>query len=367
VVERHQEGISAMKPINDDQRWQAVLARDRSADGTFVTAVSSTGIYCRPSCPARHPQRENVVFYDNPAAAERDGYRACRRCEPNASTDSQIALVQDVCRYLETHTDETITLDTLGKQFHVSPAHLGRIFKQAVGVTPRAYLESQRASRLKVELRNGDSVTDAQYEAGYGSSRALYEGAPLGMTPGVYRKGGAGLTVYYTIAEYKRPFGMVLVAATERGVCAVCLGDSVDALESGLRAELPAADLQLDDERLGETVQVVLRYLSGQERGLSLPLDVQATAFQRRVWEALRAIPYGETRAYGEVAAAIGNPRAARAVAQACATNPAALVIPCHRVIESDGGLGGYKWGIERKRALLEQEALTPVPSPVGR
>lgn len=346
-----------MKPMNDDQRWQAVLARDRSADGAFVTAVSSTGIYCRPSCPARHPQRENVRFFDDALAAERAGYRACRRCDPNIPTDSQTTLVQDICRYLDTHTDEAITLEKLSEQFHSSPAHLGRIFKRAVGVTPRAYLESRRVSRLKVELRSSESVTDAQYEAGYGSSRALYEGAPLGMTPGTYRKGGVGITVHYTVVEYKRPFGHVLVAATDRGVCAVCMSDSLEALESELRDEYPAATLQRDDNQLKAIVQAVLRYLSGQEPGLSLPLDVQATAFQRQVWEALRAIPYGETRAYGEVAAAIGNPRAARAVAQACATNPAALIIPCHRVVESNGGLGGYKWGIERKRALLAQEA----------
>ncbi|MHB8626062.1 MAG: bifunctional DNA-binding transcriptional regulator/O6-methylguanine-DNA methyltransferase Ada [Aggregatilineales bacterium] len=346
-----------MNPMNDDQRWQAVLSRDRSADGKFVTAVSSTGIYCRPSCPARHPHREHVVFFNDAEAAENAGFRACRRCEPDAPTDAQTTLVQDVCHYLETHTGESITLAKLGKQFHVSPAHLGRVFKQIVGVTPRAYVETRRTARLKTELRSGDSVTAAQYEAGYGSSRALYEGAPLGMTPGIYRKGGAGMTVYYTVVQCERPFGHVLVAATERGVCAVSLGDSAESLEKALHNELPAATFQRDDSRLGEAVQAVLRYLSGQQHSLALPLDVQATAFQRRVWEALRAIPYGETRAYGEVATAIGNPRAARAVAQACATNPAALVIPCHRVVESGGGLGGYRWGIERKRALLAQEA----------
>jgi len=341
--------------MNIEQCWQDVLARNPAADGAFVYAVRSTGIYCRPTCASRRPNRDQVQFFADPASAELSGYRACRRCEPNRITAPQVELIQDVCRYIDAHINEVITLETLGEVFHISAAHLQRVFKRTMGLSPRAYMQAFRAERLKASLHDDESVTSALYDAGYGSSRGAYEGAPLGMTPVTYRKGGAGLTIYY--ATVPCDLGFILVAMTERGVCAVRLGDSLAALEAELAQEFPAAMRLHDDFRLSEAINWLLSYLAGQPTNAQLPLDIQATAFQRRVWQALRAIPYGETRAYAELAAEIGNPKATRAVARACATNPAALVIPCHRVIGSNGNLSGYRWGIDRKRTLLEREA----------
>lgn len=341
--------------LNDADRWRAVLDRDARFDGAFVTAVHTTGIYCRPSCPARHPRRENVTFYACPADAERDGFRPCKRCSPNTQA-FEAAVVEQVCAYIEKHLDENPRLADLGQAAGLSPHHLQRVFKRALGISPRQYADARRLERLKARLKNGQAVTDALYEVGYSSSSRLYERAPgqLGMTPAVYRKGGRDMDIRYTVAEC--PLGWLLVAATERGVCAVSLGDAPDDLETALRADYPAAAITRDDAGLGAWMKPLLRYLEGGQPHPELPLDVRATAFQRRVWEALQAIPPGETRTYSQIAASIGSPKAARAVGSACAHNPVSLVIPCHRAVREDGTLGGYRWGLARKAALLERE-----------
>jgi AraC family transcriptional regulator of adaptative response/methylated-DNA-[protein]-cysteine methyltransferase len=333
--------------------------RNKAYDGTFVYAVRSTGIYCRPSCPARRPRREQVQFFDRPAAAEQAGFRPCRRCQPHKTTvdDPNLALVEQVCRYLAESDDHTPTLEDLSQRFHMSPHHLQRTFKRIVGVTPKQFAAAQRAERLKTHLKEKQTVTEALYEAGYPSSSSAYgqSAGELGMTPATYRRGGRNTDIVYTITAC--PLGYLLVAATTKGICSVRLGDSADELAATLAGEFPAATLQRGNVALDTWVTTIQDYLHGGHPSMDLPLDVQATAFQRRVWAALRQIPYGMTRSYGQVAAAIGQPTAARAVARACATNPAALVIPCHRVVREDGSLSGYRWGIERKAALLAQEA----------
>ena len=344
--------------MEEIEYWEAVRSRNRAFDGVFVYAVRSTGIYCRPSCPSRRPQREHVQFFGSPAGAEQAGYRACRRCQPDKRTPDEpnLALVQRICRYLSEPRDQLPTLDELAQEFHLSPYHLQRTFKRIVGVTPRQYAEAQRLERFKAGLKQGESVTDALYEAGYASNSSAYTQAArqFGMTPAAYRAGG-GAAISYTVAE--SPLGWLLVAGTTKGLCAVRLGDSPAALEAELASEFPAAGVTRDDAGLGAPVMALMDYLHGAQPHLDLPLDVRATAFQQQVWRALQAIPAGSTRSYGEVAAAIGRPTAARAVARACATNPVALVIPCHRVIREDGALGGYRWGLERKERLLAQEA----------
>jgi AraC family transcriptional regulator of adaptative response/methylated-DNA-[protein]-cysteine methyltransferase len=344
--------------MEETEYWEAVCRRDEKYEGVFVYAVRSTGIYCRPSCPSRRPQREHVQFFGSPAGAEQAGYRACRRCQPDKPLPDEpnLALVQRMCRYLSEPHDQIPTLEQLAREFNLSPYHLQRTFKRIVGVTPRQYAEAQRLERFKTQLKQGESVTDALYEAGYASNSSAYTQAArqFGMTPATYRDGGA-TGIAYTVAE--SPLGWLLVAGTAKGLCAVRLGDSPAALEAELASEFPAAALARDDTGLGEPVAALMGYLRGAQPHLDLPLDVRATAFQQQVWRALQAIPAGSTRSYGEVAAAIGRPTSARAVARACATNPVALVIPCHRVIREDGALGGYRWGLERKRRLLAQEA----------
>ena len=358
-------------------QWQAVESRDRRADGSFVYGVRSTGIYCRPSCPSRKPHREQVVFFPLPEAAEQSGFRECRRCRPRTvpMRDARIATVARVCREIEVHvqadpgidlrSDTQLTLAALGKSAGMSPHQLDRVFRTAMGITPRQYADVQRMRRLKSNLRKGDNVTTALYEAGYGSSSRLYERAPshLGMTPAEYGRGGAGMDIHYTIVD--SPLGRLLVAATDRGISALYLGESGAALRAALRKEYPAANLTAEDSptgrkreygSLGERVGKILAHLRGQEPHLDLPTDVQGTAFQRRVWEELRKIPYGTTKTYTEVARAIGRPQAIRAVARACATNPVSVLVPCHRVVRRDGSLAGYRWGISRKQALLEHE-----------
>ncbi len=344
---------------NEANYWQAVLSRDRSSDGSFVYAVRSTGIYCRPSCPSRRPGRDQVVFFPLPQVAEQAGFRACRRCQPrnvDGYTNEQMEFVHQACRSIEAHLDDDLSLASLGAQLHISPHHLQRSFKRIIGITPRQYAETCRLGQFKNRLREGTSVTRAMYEAGYSSSSRLYERAPahLGMTPTAYRKGGLGMNIRYTIVDC--PLGRLLVAATERGICGVSLGDADAALEASLRGEYPAAQIQRDEAGLGEWISAFLSYLHGRQPDLNLPVDVQATAFQWQVWEALRAIPSGSTRSYSQVAKTLGQPQAARAVARACATNPVALVIPCHRVVRENGDLGGYRWGKERKQRLLAQE-----------
>ena len=341
-----------------DELWQAVIAKDSSFDGNFVFAVSSTKIYCRPSCPSRRPRRERVSFFRLPEAAEQAGFRACRRCHPKrtTSTDPQIEMVQRACRYIESQDENSVTLADLGEHVGISAFHLQRVFKKIMGITPRQYADACRIGKFKTRVRECGSVAGAMYDAGFSSSSRLYAHAPaeLGMTPATYGHGGRGAFINYTIAPCS--LGLLLVAATERGVCAVKLGDSDETLAADLSKEYPLAEIHRADSTLSEPLDQLLNYLSGRRPDLQLPLDIQATAFQWQVWENLRAIPYGETRSYSEVAQAMGRPTAVRAVARACATNPVALVIPCHRVIREDQSLGGYRWGLKRKDALLEQE-----------
>jgi AraC family transcriptional regulator of adaptative response/methylated-DNA-[protein]-cysteine methyltransferase len=338
--------------------WRAVLTRDAHWDGRFVFGVRSTRIYCRPSCPARRPARRQVVFFPLPEAAERAGFRPCRRCRPQeAPGNPSLELVRRVCRAIETDLEEPHTLAALGAHAGVSPGHLQRTFKRLLGVTPRQYADARRLDRLRGQLRKGQNVTHALYAAGYGSSSRLYEqaAAQLGMTPATYRRGGRDMRIGYTIVKGR--LGHLLVAATQRGVCMVSLGDSAAALEAALRHEYPSAEVQRDASAFAPWLRAILHYLKGHPLRLNLPLDVQATAFQRRVWEELRRIPYGITCSYKQIAQAIGRPKAVRAVARACATNPVSIVVPCHRVVRSDGGLGGYRWGLKRKQALLSSES----------
>ena len=343
---------------NRDQQWEAVLSRDPREDGKFVFAVSSTGVYCRPSCPSKRPRRENVRFFQQPDQAERAGYRACLRCRPRAiGGNPQMEMVKAVCRYMEQHLDEPITLSRLGKEFHQSPFHLQRTFKSVLGITPRAYTDSCRLNHLKSNLRAGHSVTRAMYDAGYSSSSRLYErtASQLGMTPDKYRRGAVAAPIRYTITD--SPFGRLLIAASDKGICAIQFADKDDELEQGLRHEFPFAVRRRDDNGMQHWKRDLLRQMKGQKLHSSLPLDIQATAFQRRVWSYLQQIPFGETRSYGQVAKAIGQPSASRAVARACATNPVAVAIPCHRIVRGDGEMGGYRWGMDRKKALLQMES----------
>jgi AraC family transcriptional regulator, regulatory protein of adaptative response / methylated-DNA-[protein]-cysteine methyltransferase len=354
--------------MNDNQLWQAVLAKDARFDGQFVFAVSSTGIYCRPSCPSRRAQRDRVKFFDLPEAAEQAGFRACLRCEPRRARvlDPQTELVQLVCRLVDSSDSETLKLAELAAHAGVSVFHLQRTFKRVMGISPRQYLAARRIGNFKELVRKGDSVTSALYESGFNSSSRLYEHAAeeLGMTPATYGRGGRGVNISYTIVDSS--LGRLLVATTERGICAVRMADSDAALEKDLREEFPQAQIKRDDSLLREAVQKILNHLDRNEPQLDLSLDIRATAFQRQVWEKLRAIPYGETVSYGDVARALGKPGAVRAVGRACATNPVALVIPCHRVVREDKDLGGYRWGLERKKKLLERER-GPIRSPITR
>jgi len=343
--------------LTDELCWSAVVGRDRSHDGEFVFAVSTTGVYCRPSCAARRPRRENVRFFLRPEQAEQAGYRACLRCRPKAlSGNGPANSVKAICRFIEQHLDEPVTLDRLGKEFHQSPFHLQRRFKAVLGITPREYADSCRLRLLKRNLQAGDSVTRAMYDAGYGSSSRLYErtASQLGMTPDKYRRGAIAATIRYTVAD--SPLGRMLIAATERGICAIQFARTDNELLEGLKREFPFAARKPDESGLKSWVVALLHHMRGKHLDSSLPLDIRATAFQRRVWTYLQSIPFGATRSYNQVAKAIGQPTAARAVARACATNPVAVAIPCHRVVREDGSMGGYRWGIERKQALLEME-----------
>ena len=351
------QGQALMGAMPVKQWWDAVLARDRSQDGEFFFAVSSTGVYCRPSCPARRPRRENVTFFRCSEDAERAGYRACLRCHPRtAARNSQTDLVRRVCRFIEQYLDESVTLSRLGAAFGLSPFHLQRTFKKTLGITPRAYADSCRMRLVKRHLQAGHNVTRALYNAGYSSSSRLYERATsqLGMTPDRYRRGAIAAVIRYACAD--SPLGRMLVAATEKGICAVQFANSDEELVEGLKHEFPFATRKRDDESMWGWVKTLLGRMRGHKLSRQLPLDIQATAFQRRVWSHLQSLPFATTQSYGEVARAIGRPTAARAVARACATNPVAVAIPCHRVVREDGEMGGYRWGIERKRSLLELE-----------
>ncbi len=342
-----------------DPRWTAVAARDRRADGAFVYAVRSTGIYCRPSCPSRRPRPDRVEYFPHPPAAAAAGFRACRRCDPDSVDPGPVARrVTAALAVLErAEADSTPSLTVLARQVGCSAAYLQRAFVRVLGVSPRDYAAARKLARFKSGLREGRTIADATFDAGFGSSSRVYEQAAraLGMTPAQYRRGGAGLELRFTTAPCH--LGVVLVAATERGVSAVSLGGSAEALVAGLRAEFPGAVLHEDGATLRESVHAVLRQIAGEFSATrDLPLDVRATAFERRVWSALQRIPAGACATYGELAAMIGAPGAARAVARACATNPLAVVVPCHRVVPAAGGTGRYRWGAERKAALLKAE-----------
>jgi AraC family transcriptional regulator of adaptative response/methylated-DNA-[protein]-cysteine methyltransferase len=340
----------------NDQRWQAVVARSTEHDGQFVFAVSTTGVYCRPSCPSRRPRPENVSFFQRPEQAEKAGFRACLRCRPRLAGLSQSDPAKQICRYIEQHLDEPLTLERLGEVFHQSPFHLQRRFKAALGITPREYAESCRLRLLKRNLQSGDNVTRAMYDAGYGSSSRLYEktSSQLGMTPDKYRRGAIAAVIRYACSD--SPLGRMLIAATDRGICAIQFATSDEELLEGLKREFPFAVRKPDEGALQSWIEALLARMSGQELNAALPLDIRATAFQRRVWTYLQSIPFGKTRSYSQVAKAIGQPTASRAVARACATNPVAVAIPCHRVVREDGGISGYRWGIDRKKTLLEME-----------
>lgn len=349
--------------MNESRAWDSVLQRDQSSDGAFVYAVMTTGIYCRPSCPSRRPNRVNVSFFPSAEAAERAGFRACQRCAPQQTMRAASAAVERAREYIDRRlserSEEPITLVALAAQAGLSPHHLQRRFKDLVGLTPAQYARARRSERLKEELRRGETVSRATYGAGYGSSSRVYESASahLGMTPATYQRGGVGTHIEYVVA--KTTLGHLLVAATNRGVCAVTLGDDTGKLESALATEYPAATRErvtAPSSALGAWVAEIVAYLDGERTGADIPLDVQATAFQWKVWRELQKIPAGETRSYTQVATAIGSPKAARAVAGACADNRIALVIPCHRVVRMSGELGGYRWGIERKRQLIDRE-----------
>lgn len=343
--------------LDSEEAWRAVERRDPRFDGRFVYAVESTRIYCRPSCPSRRPSRSRVAFYPAPAAAEEAGYRACRRCRPREvpRTAASVA-VERARRYIENHPDQLLTLAKLAAEVGMSPFHLQRMFKRFIGVSPREYQDTLRVTQLKSRLRAGDTVSRATYESGFGSSSRVYERSDreLGMTPAAYRRGGAGMHITFTIVE--SPFGKLLVGSTERGVCAVALGDSDETLVRALEADFPRAEIARSDDVHREWVEDIVTHIGGGTTGLSAPLDVQGTTFQQQVWALLRKIPPGRTRSYGQIAAALGNPRATRAVARACASNHLAIVIPCHRVVRNDGAPGGYKWGVKQKQRLLDRE-----------
>jgi AraC family transcriptional regulator of adaptative response/methylated-DNA-[protein]-cysteine methyltransferase len=340
------------------QAWQAVLERDCRYDGLFVYAVRSTGIYCRPSCPSRRPRPEQVEFFEQPKAAESAGYRSCRRCRPteNGTHSALPVMITRVCRFLDQATDEVPKLEQLAKLAKMSPFHLQRTFKHALGISPREYAELRRFLRFRARLQKGDDVTTAMYEAGFNSPSRLYERSTsaLGMTPSAYKSGGAGMKIGFTVADTS--LGRVLVAQTEKGICAVRIGDADETLEAELRTEFAKAEISRSYGTLSCVVQQVVNAAEGRGISADIPLDIRHTAFQGKVWQALRNIARGETRSYAEIAKAVGDPKAVRAVARACASNPVALVIPCHRVVRSNGELSGYRWGVERKKKLLENE-----------
>lgn len=343
--------------FDEDALWNAVAARDAAWDGVFVYAVRSTGIFCRPTCPSRRPRRDVVSFYAAPEAAERAGFRACRRCRPTTNGESSaIDRVRRACAVIASQHNAPVRLDRLATTVGGSAHHLLRSFKQTLGITPREYADACRIGWLKTELRAGDGVAAATYAAGYGSGSRVYERSKktLGMTPAAYARGGKGEQVEYVTVDSS--LGRLLVAATPKGICAVKIGDSDARLERELKQEYPAATVGRGDGRLSQWVERIVASLRPGAPDPRLPTDVRATAFQRRVWRELQRIPRGRTRSYKEVAARIGRPDAARAVARACASNPVALVVPCHRVVQQDGGIGGYHWGVSRKRRLLEAE-----------
>jgi AraC family transcriptional regulator, regulatory protein of adaptative response / methylated-DNA-[protein]-cysteine methyltransferase len=342
----------------DDERWEAVKRRDRAADGVFFYAVVTTGIYCRPGCSSRLARRENVSFYASPADAERAGFRPCKRCRPNqaAAPDRRVEAIAAACRAID-EAEEIPSLDELARGANMSRYHFHRSFKAITGVTPKAYADAGRANRVREQLGRRETVTEAIYGAGFNSNGRFYATSSdmLGMTPTKFRKGGVGTAIRFAVGECS--LGSILVAATDKGVCAISFGDDPGALVRDLQDRFPRAELIGGDREFERLVAKVVGFVEAPTKGLDLPLDIRGTAFQQRVWKALRLIPPGSTATYAELARRIGRPKAVRAVAQACSTNPIAVAIPCHRVVRTDGALSGYRWGVERKRALIEREA----------
>lgn len=348
----------ALADIAADPRWAAVAAKDAKADGTFYYSVKTTGVYCRPSCGARLPRPENIAFHATRAEAEKAGFRPCKRCKPDQPSliEQHAAMITAACRRIE-EADEVPGLETLAAQAGMSPYHFHRVFKAVTGVTPKAYAAAHRAQRVRRELARGTRVTDAIFDAGYNSNARFYEqsNALLGMTPSDWQRGGANTEIRFAIGQCS--LGAILVAASAKGICAILLGDDPDRLARDLQDRFPNAQLIGDDAEFARLIAHVVGFIEAPRQGFDLPLDVRGTAFQQRVWDALRRIPAGSTASYSEIAERIGAPRAVRAVAQACASNKIAVAIPCHRVVRNDGALSGYRWGVERKRTLLEREA----------
>ncbi|HZD95122.1 MAG TPA: bifunctional DNA-binding transcriptional regulator/O6-methylguanine-DNA methyltransferase Ada [Candidatus Sulfotelmatobacter sp.] len=343
---------------NASQKWSLVLARDGRADGRFVYGVKSTGVFCRPSCPSRKPRRENVEFFDSPAQAQQAGYRGCRRCLPT-ERNPQAQKIEAACRYIDENLEVTLSLTAISRHVAISPFHFQRLFKRILGISPRQYQQARRAGKFRQALLTEGRVTDAIYEAGYSSSSRAYESIPaqLGMTPSAFRRKGEGVEIRYTVLETE--LGRLLIATTERGVCSVRFGNNEAALLREFKRDFEAAEIQRDDKALEPVTAQMKQWLNGPSAPLNFSLDIQGTAFQQMVWEALRRIPSGETRSYAQVAESIGRPEAVRAVANACASNPVALVVPCHRVVHKNGRASGYRWGVKRKAALLEKEHST--------
>ncbi len=343
---------------SDDDRWAAVVRRDRRADGAFYYSVRTTGVYCRPACAARLAHRENVQFYATREAAERAGFRPCKRCRPDAlsTSEQQISAVEKACRALA-NAEDMPNLDTLAETAGMSRFHFHRVFKTVTGVTPRAYFSGRRAERVREELIHSETVTDAIYSAGFNSNGRFYANSSemLGMTPTKFRGGADGVSIRFAVGECS--LGSILVAATDKGICSILLGDDPDKLVRGLQDRFSKAELVGGDKEFEKWVAQVVGFVEAPAQGLRLPLDMRGTAFQQRVWKALRDIPSGSTATYSDIAQRLGAPRAVRAVAQACASNDIAMAIPCHRVVRKNGELSGYRWGVERKQALLQREA----------
>ncbi|HTT85255.1 MAG TPA: bifunctional DNA-binding transcriptional regulator/O6-methylguanine-DNA methyltransferase Ada [Rhizomicrobium sp.] len=346
-----------VKKSNNAAYLDAVRRRDSAFDGVFVYAVRTTGVYCRPSCASRPARPENLSFHATPAAAEAAGFRPCKRCKPdNQQADAHQRAVERACKMIR-ENEVPLSLAALAKAVGISPYHFHRIFKKITGVTPKAFAAANRAERTNKQLRTAPTVTEAIYAAGFNSASRFYENANarLGMTPGELRRGGDGVTIRFAIGACS--FGPILVAASDRGICAISLGDDPDALLRDLQDRFPRAELIGGDPKFEKTVAEIVGFVENPRRGLDLPLDIRGTAFQQRVWEALRAIPVGRTASYADIAKAIGSPAAHRAVARACAQNPLAVAIPCHRVVRKDGDVSGYRWGVARKHKLLKREA----------
>ncbi|KAM3112808.1 bifunctional DNA-binding transcriptional regulator/O6-methylguanine-DNA methyltransferase Ada [Phormidesmis sp. 146-33] len=344
-----------MQSLSEEALWRAVLDRDPKFDNRLFYGVRSTKIYCRPTCPSRRPDRRQVCFFESPQAAEASGFRPCKRCHPQQAIAPIQEKILSACRYIEAQHDRIPTLTELGTQVEMSPTHFQRVFKQMIGVSPFEYGDAHRVERLKQQLHQGEEIAIALYSAGYGSSSRLYEkGSQLGMTPATYKKHGFGEAIRYATAD--TPLGILLIAMTDRGLCSVQLGETIEDLENELQAQFQKASLYKASDDLQAWIQTFVSYLSGSLPLPELPCDVRATAFQIRVWQALRQIPIGTTITYSDLAIAIGQPTSIRAVASACARNPIALLVPCHRVVPKTGGLGGYRWGVSRKQALLDLE-----------